>query len=266
MKKFKLLFLIPAVFAMVACNLGKGKEVTAEEAKDIAKNMQEVEEPKNMEISLSMTSYSAERKATSTASYTVKQNEAGDLYVGLKVETKDEKGVDEDSSTDMEIYRVADAEYDEVIYLRNYDFDKKQDEIEAYVKKGNEAQYAYMFESVDHETALVDAYTIPVEEFPDYIEEAELQAKADENISLKYYSNGKNNLTIEETIAKSDKEDAIWGSATITFDNSRLTKLESNQENAEGDKLNIKVEVKYPNSLKISLPNGWKDHIKSLDE
>ena len=66
--------------------------------------------------------------------------------------------------------------------------------------------------------------------------------------------------------ANNDKEGAVWGSATITFDNSRLTKLESNQENAKGNKLNIKMEIKYPNSLKISLPNGWKDHIKSLDE
>ena len=261
MKKFKFLFLVPALFSMVACGLGS--EVKPEKAKEIAQNMAKVEEPKAYEAKLNMTSYDAETKSTSKASYVLKYNKDGDYYGSINLEYPDSKEDGYNSNTKAEVYKVADAEYEEVLYMKSYDFDEKKDEIQVVTKKGNPLEWAQAAASAEYEIGTLDVYMIDADDIVKMIETADLQSEANENLEIKYYSKGANNLTIKETMKKSDDKNAMWGEATITFDKGYLTLMEENLQDNDGSKMNLKIEIKYSDSIKISLPSDWKSHLNA---
>ena len=256
MKKFKLLFLVPALFSMAACGLGQ--EVNADKAKEIAKNMN-AEGADTYEATISMTTYDAEEKETTKMNYVLKRNADGDIQASMKAEST---GGENEYKSDIEIYKVKNDQYDEVIYMKYYDDEDKKDDINVYVKKGNELSYATIASSVNLELGSLNAYFYDADELVAAIEMAEAEAKKDDNIEIKYYSTGNNNLTIKETAKQSDDDDAYYGESTITFDKGLLTNSESKMQNKAGDKIELKVSIKYPSSLKISLPNGWESYIE----
>ena len=256
MKKLKFLFLVPALFSMVACGLGK--EVNADKAKEIAKGMKDVKQPDNFEAKLNMTSYDAEDKTTTSANYDLKKNGDGELYAALKTETK---GDGESFAMDLEVYYVKNEKYDEVVYMKDNNADEK-DKINVVVKKGNELEFAAAFGEIQSEVASLSVYMTFADALEEAIESAELEAKANENVEVKYYSNGNQNLTIKETMKESDDEIGMSGESTITFDKGLLQSTETKMSNKAGDKMELKLTMKYPNSVKISLPSGWESYIE----
>lgn len=261
MKKFRFLFLVPAIFAMVACNgLGKGKEIKAEKAKEIAQGMKDTKQPEDFEIYIEMTSYDAEEKTNSKSNYTLKQNAAGEFYAAMKSETT---GGDRAYNMDVEAYKVKDDKYEEVIYMKSYDADEKKEEIDVYVKKGNETTYAYAEAQVGYEIGSLTVYLTSADELVAAIEAAEKESAANDNIEVKYYSNGADNLTIQEIAKETDDEKSQFGESSITFDKGLLTETTTKFENKAGDKIDMKITCKYPKSVKIDLPSGWESHIQA---
>ena len=257
MKKFRFLFLVPALFSMVACGLGK--EVKADKAKEIAQGMKDTKMPDAYEVTIDMKEYDAEDKETATSKYVLKKN--GDEFFGsIKSEVKG--GEDDGYKYEAEVYKVKNDKYDEVLYTKYYDDDEKKDQISVVVKKDNVVNYGLAVASADAEIASLTVYLTSADQLEAAIDLAEKQAADDENIEVKYYSKGDKNLTIKETMKESDKENAQWGESTITFDKGLLTESKTKLTNKAGDTLEMNITVKYPNSVKISLPSGWEDHIE----
>lgn len=257
MKKLKFLFLVPAIFSMVACGLGK--EVNADKAKEIAKGMKDVKQPDNYEATLTMTSYDADDKSTTSANYSIKKNADGELYAAMKTETK---GGDDSFAMDVEVYYVKDSKYDEVVYMKDNSAEKEEDKINVVVKKGNELEFTAAFGEIQSEIASFSVYMTSADSLEEAIESAELEAKANENIEVKYYSNGSQNLTIKETVKESDDKIGMSGESTITFDKGLLQSTETKMTSKDGDRMELKLTMKYPSSVKISLPSGWESHIR----
>ena len=255
MKKIRFLFIIPALFSLASCGLGK--EISADQAKEIAKNMQDVEEPKNYEYNISISTYDAEEKVTVKGSYLIKANEAGNFYASVKIDDPREDGY----SSKEEVYQVKNDEYEEVVYLKSYDYDEKKDVIEVVTKKDN-PNYDYISMSAQaNASSAVSVYALSSEDLYTMIESAESQSKASDLVSYKYFSTGNNNLTIQETMKKSEDAESMSGSGTMTFDKGLISKLESKIETKDGSKVEIKGTFKYPNSLKIDLPRDWKSYL-----
>lgn len=268
MKKAKFLFLVPALFSMVACGLGS--EVDAAKAMDLANAIAKAN-TKFDNVSLKITSESKGTDAgKSVTEY--KANSKGDMY--LK-EDASGKSDGKDVVEKMEIYIVANDEYEEVAYMKSYDQDTKKDEIVVYVKKNNPlydvvassikimaAIGTYMVETPNQAPAIVAAAEASKKLF-DALSDEE---KAGQSYEVKYYSKGDLNLSVQ-TKAKAKAEDENGKEITIeqesvdTFDKGLFVeeKVTSKSSNGGGK---MEMKVSYPSSLNISLPNGWKDHIE----
>ena len=262
MKKLKFLFLAPAVFAMVACG-GIGKEVTVEKAKELAKGMKDVEQPKDYEAVIEMKTYDAEDKSNTVAKYTLKKNANDEFYAAINGENTGGEGESAyNYKTDVEVYYVNNDTYDNVLYMKNNDEEDKEDQITVVVKKGNEAAFAQSYGYVQMEMSELSMYLTTAEYLETAIEAAEEQAKADENITVKYYSKGDKNLTIKETMKESDDEDAYYGETSVTYDKGLLVESKTKVQSKAGDKMEMNITVKYPKSVKVELPKDWESHIE----
>lgn len=257
MKKFRFLFLVPAIFSMVAC--GMGKEINADKAKEIAKGMKDVKQPEDYEATIKMVSYDAEDKTNTKAEYSLKKNSAGEFYAAIKTETTGDK--EDNYDMDVAVYLVNNDKYDQVVYMKSYDNKDKKDNIEVIVKKGNELEYAQAFAEIQAEIGSLTLYLSGADQLESIIDAAEKEAKDNDNVTVKYYSNGSQNLSIKEIAKETDDKDAQFGESTITFDKGLLVSSETKMESKAGDKLEMSIKVTYPSSVKISLPSGWESYI-----
>lgn len=259
MKKAKLLFLAPALFSIVACGLGseinydKAKEVAAGIAKNAA-----VAKAYEAKIVVDETDEGAANKGT----ITLKVNVGGDFcYIQDVTSKEDGKETKQKSS----MYKVADKDYDEVIYMSNWNEKEGKDDIEVYVKKDNEISYAIVAAALEVGTLAGEMYISSPASAPALVEAAEgakkqYEEEADMKYEVKYYSKGDLNLSIKSTANGTEDGKKVSGTSVMTYDKGLMVSEEINEKFGD-DKMIVKVDVKYSDSVKVSLPNGWKNYI-----
>lgn len=257
MKKTKLLFLIPALFSITACGLGQ--EVKPERAEEIADNMAKMESPKNMEMKISGTE--TLNKETYKIDYHFKVNEDKEIYGKMNL-----TGSNEEDNVKCEVYLVNNEEYGKVAYAKMYDYESKKDLVEVITYKDHMATFdSEIAPLLDQVEDLSDSYYMDAGDLKSTIASYNAQSEADDTISVKYYSKGDNNLSIKVTYT-GDKysTNPTSGSTTITFDKGYLTALDMSMKTERLDtnyEIKLKAAINYPSSLKISLPNDWKNYL-----
>lgn len=259
--KLSKILMFSALFALTACGGGKGAEVDQAKAKEVAKNIStETKNVKNLEFTMEMSMYDAEDKDTSISKYTYRFNDNGEIYANVY-------GSDSDGRSDVSFYQVKNDEYEEVIYyhtLSHTNKDNKDDESTVcYGKKGNETVYATVSASVGT-SAIMSVNAVYTASNDPLVILSDAEKEADAGYVVKYYSSGDKNLTIEvkydgsKVSSSSEEENVKSAVATYTYTNGLFSKLEYSTEYTNGNKMSAKAEAKY-GSVKISLPNGWKD-------
>ncbi len=256
MKKAKLIFLIPALFSITACGLGQ--EVSPLQAENIADNMV-VENPKNMEMRLTGTEKSDD--SSYKIEYLFKKNEDKEIYGKLNVSSsKDSQNVK------LELYICNNDDYGKVAYAKVYDSSSNTTQVEVITYKNNSSTFNNEINPVlDQLDEVTDQYYLDVDDLKAAVTSYNNQSNNDSNLTVKYYSKGDNNLSIQATYkSKGDSDYSTNGSVTITFDKGCLTSFnQSVKFNLGGTSYssNYKCTIKYPSSLKITLPSGWKNYL-----
>ena len=254
MKKAKLIFLIPALFSITACGLGQ--EVSPLQAENIADNMV-VENPKNMEMRLTGTEKSDD--SSYKIDYMFKKNEDKEIYGKLNISSsKDTQNVK------LELYICNNDDYGKVAYAKEYDSSSNTTQVEVITYKNNSSTFNNEINPVlDQLDEVTDQFYLDVDDLKSAV--TTYNNHNDSNFTVKYYSKGDNNLSIQATYkATSVSDSSMSSSVTITFDKGCLTSFnQSAKYNLSGASYsaNYKCTIKYPSSLKITLPSGWKNYL-----
>lgn len=253
MKKVKLFALIPTIFALTACGLGK--EVDEQAAKDYQAKM--AEEPLDKEDSINFSSTAngtqGEDKVKFSAEYKMKiNNKTGNSYYYASSKQGDKKSF-------FEAYVCKDETYEEVTWVKY--LSNNTETTAAYTKKDNELAYTTVAEVLVTSASLgpIGFYTmfsIPtaITESADFDEE---------NAKVQYYSNGEKNLSVKVTVnkpketPKDEEEYATSGSVTVVYDNYLLKSFEVSAKTNLGNTTTMKASASY-GEAKISLPKDWE--------
>lgn len=252
--KFSKILMLAAVFALTACGGNKGSEVDEAKAKEVAKQISaETAAVKTLEFTMDMTTTDKD-KNTDTSKYVYKLTENGDVFASAS-------GSSSEGSSSSEFYRVKNDEYEEVIYYHTVSNTKdsgKDESTVCYGKKGNEITYTTISASVGSAAVMSVEIVYGAVCDPSVIIES---AKQDASMDVKYYSSGDKNLVIEGKFSgtnNSDEKPIKEATATYTYSNGLLAKIEATTTYEDGEKMTQKAEAKY-SGVKISLPDGWKD-------
>lgn len=248
MKKLKLLFLVPALFAMTACGLGS--EVTKEKAQEYAEEMKKQDEPENVTFNLKMSGTSGKEKAKMEMEYKIKTSKDAGSYYYVSMEEDGEKSL-------FEVYQVPNDKYEEVTWVKYLEEGKEQ--TLCYGKKDN-AEYSIVTRYVMN-AGMAPAMMYAMFSSPDI---AAAEYEENEDYKVQYFSNGAKNLSVKvtfsETKASDEEEYMTSGSLTITYDNYLLKSIDESATSNIGNKVSVKGNASY-DAVKLSLPSGWEDII-----
>ena len=263
MKKQLLTVLVLPAMMLTSCS--KGAELTKEEAlerqEEISEKQEKQEYPDNMELSLSIVTNAGKgkEKESSKVEYVLKGNEDGESYFKMK-------GGTEEEYYDFTIITVKNETYEEVTYLKSYDKDEKKTTELVLTKKG----------SLTYEVALTPyqsqmlmpamffaAYQDPASVIADFEYDDEDMEEA--KVSVKYYSTGAGNLTLESSAkytgeVDQDEEIPVSSSSSITYDNYLFKSYEMSAKSNYGNVSSMKLSASYSDKkISISLPSNWEE-------
>ena len=174
MKFSKFLMLLP-IFALTACGAGgKGQEVEAKKAKEVASNIAATSaDVKTVEFSMEMTDYDAGEKKSSTSTYRYMLAENGDIYCYTGGSGVNSEGKPSSSSTALHV--VKNDKYDEVFCFVSKS-SSSEDSMMVYGKKGNETIYATATASIGQATiTMTQSMYLGFSHPADLIDEAEAE-------------------------------------------------------------------------------------------
>lgn len=261
MKAKRILFLaIPAMF-LTSC--GPGAEITdskelSDKAEAIAAKNKEI---KNFKFTVDIDSNSYDedaKKNVNTKSKTVyEKNEDGDIRVH-SVGTVDGK------ETTNDFYLVSNAKYQQVLYTD--DFDGENHDISVYGYEGNELTFG--FASLTY--ALPEAYLSAFSD-PTLLIGSDVESSYEGEVSLKYFSTGDGNLTIEATTSSNSVEEsreaAVWTKEVIRYDNYFLKSASTESRSNKGNVSKMEFSLEVKDKFAINLPSGWEELInKTITE
>lgn len=253
----KLLVLALPVLLLTACNGGgssapTGKEISKEEAKVIATKIAEKGvDAKGIEITVASEqgTYDEEKQKNvkTVSNSTLKYNSDGTF------DLVSETTVDGVKATYHYIY-VLDETYEAVLYTSD-----GTEEV-AYAKSLDDSfdlTLSFYMLAAQAINLTVTMFANPVSFFSEQIPET---------VSIKYYSSGENNLAIQIANTSSGEgqqgEYAASSEYIVKYDDLTLKSVESKATSNLGNESKSLSTVKFSSdSLKITLPEGWEDHI-----
>ena len=253
MKKAKLFVLIPALFALTACGLGK--EVDEQAAKDYEAKMAEepITSQDSVNFNLTTNGTQGKDKVKSSAEYKMKiNNKTGNSYFYASSEQDGKKSF-------FEAYVCKDETYEEVTWVKY--LDNNTETTVAYTKKGNEIVYTTVAATLVTSASFgpVGFYTmfsVPTA----VVEGADFE---EENAKVQYYSNGEKNLSVKVTVSEpkeapeDEEEYATSGSITAVYDIYLLKSFEVSAKTNLGNSATMKASASY-GEAKVSLPKDWE--------
>lgn len=264
-KKLLSLLFIPAML-LTSC---KGMKISEEKAKELANKI--VANGENLD------GKGAEMNIT------IKDGENNVTYQ-LLIDKNDNlkfkvKGTSDEEKLDFVIYSVKDEEHEEVSYIKDYDEEKKTYTEHVYSKKETENYSTLVSGYTIHALVpflLIASFADPVKimESDEYKDGEYTEDGITYKNKVEYFSTGERNLTIEvsqkyvsgEPIVDSEEGETLEDNeyskekkGTITYDNLVLKNVNITAKSNKGTTGSLKANLEIKNSLKIELPNNWKD-------
>ena len=279
-KQFLTLILLPT---LVLTSCGKGKLITEEEATELKeKILEKTKDIKNADCTIKASGQEGKEKTDMNLTYHFMTNDLETAYLTAVGKEKNEK-------IDVTLCQFKSEQYEEVTYIKEYNNESKKYDEYTFVKKDNtdyskqSSKYGLYF-------------LVPVLFLASYADPYEIEYHDEEgkyDIATNYYSNGENNLTIEQkkTLSKrpatssilfSSEESSLESSAaaeveeeeeyevesttTVKYEALRLKEVIIKSKSNFGNKVNINTKCSLKESrINISLPNGWEKHIVEAD-
>lgn len=266
MKK-RIIFLIPVVFALGACDAfgfaGDGKELNNDEAIEIGNNI-----VKNLKMP---SDYEFE--------YSEKNYEDGEIYTDEKAVYKVNRDgeqylIDEyfDDNNISEYYLVNNSEYGQVYYETAKE-DGEYYRQSAYTK----SDFGEYFDTVSSfpnwmenlAEDLMDFAGVSKEQMSSLVDYYDSKGYT---VDVTYYSKNSSSLkikTITKVKNKAGKNDYELDIAEeiVTYENNRFVSFTSKNTYINGDVKDISCKATYPNSkIAITLPSDWSSHTVSVTE
>ena len=236
--------------ALVACS--NEKQISLEQAKEIAKQISQYESTDSFSFTLSNIGQvgKGESKYTVNLSYQYIYTSKG-YYTYLK-------GNHADQQYDAEMYCVSNTRHGDVKFVRYYSAEKQD-----YVKAVSTSKY-----NSDYETAFSDYGVYRATSAYEYYHQfRELVVELYEGDTAKYYSSKDGALTIKYT-SNNDKlgsdvdEMTTGGSETYIYEDYHLVSINVNTSSNYGNTWDTKGSTKYDSSLKVELPDDWESYLK----
>ena len=271
MKKKHALLSLVGVAAIASCAKGYGQEITSDKArvaelgKGISEKMNEKTGFEAHIVGYMGTSYKDKEDANRDIKYSwdvyYHGDDKGNISLGGGMTIKSGK---EKADYSFNLFQVNDPEYGEVDYTEYiYPGDPGYKQIDVhYANESHEAGY------MDEGPGII-AFPITYFDaacFPYYLgDEVATEYGTIMLPPRKFYSNGDGNLTIEMSNANKERESNSSSYTRITYDNYVLKDavfeiIEESTYYTQTEKFELKYKV-LPN-YKITLPDGWKDHIR----
>ena len=247
----------------------KGPKINEEKAKELAAKIvanEDALEGKGTEINITL------KDGKNNVSY----NLVTDKNENVKFKVK---GQSDDENLDFVIYTVKNEEHEEIAYIKDYDQATKKYSEHAYSKKET-PEYSSLTSNYTIQALvpllMIASFADPVKVMEN--DEYKDGEYVDDGITYlnktTYYSTGERNLTIEvsqkyvsgEPIVDEEKgeklEDAEYAKEmklSITYDNLVIKSVNMSGKSNKGSNISLKATIKVDNSLKVELPNNWKD-------
>ena len=272
MKKLTLLLLVPALL-LTSC--GKGQKINDEKATELATKISEKtkgeddDTPQNFEVVISATGASQKdsKKVETNLKYKLSVNEAdetklqvkgkeGDVKYDFCVMSIKQEGY-EDELTYLKLYNEAEDKYDETIFLNSNDDRVTQYSLQILVPALLLASYSDPLALIEDEEA----------------KNGQSQEGEGENIitydnTVKYYSRGDGNLTIEASkkyvsgTFKEGEEEQLETYYTFTYDNYYIKSMVMKGKSNYNNDMKITMDVTLKKSkINFELPKGWEEMI-----
>lgn len=262
--KLPLLFLLPALL-MTACG---GSGLSEEESNKLKAEISEKSEDlENFEFVLDTDGVSYDEET--------KKNVPSKMHIVYRVNEDDERYMKSTSTQDgvtMEssVYLVNNQEYQQILYVDEYDEEQKKNVPVCYGYEGNEMT----FELASFQFMLPEVY---MGMFVDPANLAEIGASTGEgdedfNISTKYTSSGEGNLTVEinakakKDISKDEEEQSVSANYKVEYKNYYFSSASVTAKSNKGNTSKVKASLEIKSKFAIELPKGWEDIINAESE
>lgn len=282
MKKQFLTLLILPTLVLTSC--GRGKLITEEEATELKeKILEKTKDIKNADATIKASGQEGKDKTDLNLTYHFMVNDLETAYLTMTGKEKNKK-------IDVTLYEFKHEQYEEVTYVKQYNNETSKYEEYTFVKKDNDN---YSKQSSTYSLN----FLVPVLFLASYADPYQIEYHDDEgkyDIATNYYSNGENNLTIEQkkTLSKrpatssiifSSEESSLESSAAVEVEEEKEYEVEENttvkyealrlkeviikSKSNFGNKVSVNTKCSLKESrINISLPNGWEKHIVEADE
>ena len=251
----KMMLFVPVIALASCAGVNLGEEVNEEAVTAYKAEMAKKEEVKSYTFKLDMSGKSDGQSVVSK--FEMRKAENGDAY--YKVYVKEGSAV-----SNVEMYQVANEQYEEVSYIISTSQGKKTEM--ALAKKDNES-YEETLEIYSIMTLLPNTLYqefSTIEGVTDYAED-ELEGASFET---KFYSKGEGNLSVKATIKDAKPEEgedeyAKDGEFIATFENYRFSSITIKSVTNKGNKGSGKASASYE-KVSVSLPKGWEKNLTTL--
>lgn len=249
MKNSRLLLLVPVVL-LSSC--GAPKEINRTKAQEIALQIK-AEDVGSYEFNLHTKGGRGKDSNRIEEEYTYKLQYTSNGYYTYF------KGYYGKPVNDIEMYCVKNTEYEEVKFVRYFDYDKNEYVKSVAVKKDNE-EYDTAFAVYGANRPMMAAtYYFDVEALMaiDQLEECD---------TMKFYSSNDNSLTIEllTDVKNPDpsSETTLKGKTVYKYENNCFVSTTTESTSNYDNKWSSKGTAKYNSNIKVELPSDWKNYLK----
>ena len=262
--KLPLLFLLPALL-MTACG---GSGLSEEESNKLKAQISEKSENiENFEFVLDTDGVSYDEET--------KKNVPSKMHIVYRVNEDDERYMKSTSTQDgvtMEssVYLVNNQEYQQILYVDEYDEEQKKNVPVCYGYEGNEMT----FELASFQFMLPEVYMGMFVDPANLAETGASTGEGDEdfNISTKYTSSGEGNLTVEinakakKDISKDEEEQSVSANYKVEYKNYYFSSASVTAKSNKGNTSKVKASLEIKSKFAIELPKGWEDIINAESE